>query len=67
MVILSGPDFSALSPSVGKGSQMFGIHLGFGVVMVVVTVFSGALRPPGSPEDAGFHHTRVAVDSVGRH
>lgn len=70
VVILCGPDFSALSPSVelsGKGSQMFRIQRGFGLVTIVVTVFSSALRPPRPPEDAGFHNTRVAVDSVGHH
>lgn len=45
---------------------MFRIQRGFGLIMVVVTVLSGALRPPRSPEDAGLHNTRVAVDSVGR-
>ena len=35
------------------------------MVMIVVTVFSGALGPPRSPEDAGFHHTGVAINSTG--
>ncbi|KAA8594071.1 hypothetical protein FQN60_004905 [Etheostoma spectabile] len=69
VAILRGPDFSALSPSVGlsrKGSQMFRIQRGFGLVMIVVTIFSSALRPPRPSEDAGFHNTRV-LDSVGHH
>lgn len=70
VVILCWPDFSALSPSVelrGEGSQMFRIQRGFGVVMIVVTILSGALRPSGSPEDAGFHNTGVVVDGIGHH
>uniref|UniRef100_G3P964 Secreted protein n=1 Tax=Gasterosteus aculeatus TaxID=69293 RepID=G3P964_GASAC len=45
---------------------MFRIQWGFGRVMIVVAILPGALRPPRPPEDAGFHHTGVAVDGVGR-
>lgn len=60
VLVLRGPDFGALSPP-GElsGSGGFWIQRGSGVLMVVA-VFSGALRPARPPEDAGFGSARVA-------
>lgn len=60
VLVLRGPDLSALSPP-GElsGSGGFWIQRGSGVLMAVA-VFSGALRPARPPEDAGFGGARVA-------
>lgn len=52
LLVLRGPDFSALSPPSELGrSRVFGVQRGPGVLMVVA-VFSGALRPARPPQDA---------------
>lgn len=67
VVIVCGPDFGALCPSVGKGSLALGITGRFSAIVVVVTVLFGALRSARSPRDVGPRVAGVTVGSVGHH